>query len=994
MRKWVFIGVAAVLVALAAVVLGPRWGAPAVRPASPVSASSMRQGLPAFKAVAVSSGAQEGLTLTGRVLDGGGRPVADAEVSLAASAERTVADVRCDECGLALLACTAHETALHTRAFFEQQQGFLTPRATVRTDAQGKFRFEHLVGVSFSVWARAEGLGVALRNRAAPGEPVDLYLPALRSISGTVVDDSGQPRPGARVRAVSRKVPLPFEVVAGAGGAFLLTGLGEGPFYVLADAEGFQPAVAQQVEADSQPLRLKLTPSRTLEVRVTRDGAPAVATVRLRGDHLTREAHTEAQGAPVRFNGLYPDEVVVTAEAPGFGSAPQTLTLSKRVTQVTLELEAAGRLLVTVVDEEGQPVPNPQLLLRTVAGDLIRRDAVPTGALAELGPLAPGEYVLEGQAEGFKTAQLPARVAQGETALELELAKATLITGQVIDEYGRPASNVSILVQPTGETTNADNDGRFSAQVPMPGLYTLHAHHSEWGGGSVQATAPATDVTLSLEAKAGVDVTVSSGGRRVEGADVVMWADPENIFRSDRPSGPDGVVPMRGLPPGTYTLMASHPEYVASGPTAVTVQDGATQQVAVTLEPGASLAGDVVDEDGQPVVGANLNVMPRMAEPTQTDSSGRFEFRALRPDRTYLLDAHHAGYEPLERTQGKPGGPPVQVKMRKRTTFRGRVMDDAGQPVRRFRVDDHDVNSPDGRFELPLSTAGDRLIVAVDAAGYEPQVVDRPSKTTDMGDVVLTKAPAVSGMVRDASGGAVPDAVVTCDVCDGSVLSGPDGAFTLSSPPFVPRFTVSARKGKLSGTQEVPRGSTTPVQLTLKTATRLTGRVYLADGRPAAGSQVEGLNADRSETVSLITGADGRYSTDLSPGSYRFVVGGGRGGTGEPAVVVQVAGTEMTLDLGPVPGTASLTVLLQPERGKALWVVPGEVGQVGNPPAELLRSRFAQLVYQPMSERVVVQGLTPGRYTLVWGFFHAEMPGAGPLVRTVDVPSQGDVSLR
>ncbi|RKH99526.1 carboxypeptidase regulatory-like domain-containing protein [Corallococcus sp. AB038B] len=991
MRKWVFIVVAAVL-ALAAIVLGPRWGGPAARPVSPVSASSIRQGMPAFNAVAVSSGAQEGLTLTGRVLDGNGRPVADAEVSLAASAERTLADVRCDECGLALLACTAHETALHTRAFFEQQQGFLTARATVRTDAEGKFRFEHLAGVSFTVWARSAGLGVALKDRAAPGEAVELYLPPLRSIAGTVVDDSGHARPGARVRAVSRKVPLPFEAVAGAGGAFTLSGLGEGPFYVLADAEGFQPAVAQHVEADSQPLRLKLTPSRTLEVRVLRDGAPAAATVRLRGDHLTREEHSEAQGGPVRFNGLYPDEVVVTAEAPGFGSAPQTLTLSQRVTQVTLVLEAAGRLLVTIVDEEGQPVPNPQLLLRTVAGDLIRRDAVPTGALAELGPLAPGEYVLEGQAEGFTAAQLPARVAPGETPLELELAKATVISGQVIDEYGRPAAGVSVLVQPTGGVVNAGEDGHFMAQVPMPGLYTLHAHHSEWGGGSVQASAPATDVTLSLEAKAGADVTVTSGGRRVEGADVTMWADPENIFRSDRPSGPDGVVPMRGLPPGTYQLVASHPEYLPSSPKSVTVQDGGKQQVTVELEAGAQLTGDVVDEDGQPVVGAAMSVAPRVAEPTQSDSSGHFEFRALRPDRTYVVEARHASYEPMERPQGKPGGPPVQVKMRRRTTFRGRVVDDSGQPVRRFRVDEHDVNSPDGRFELPLSTAGDRLIAAVDAAGYEPQVVDRPATPQDMGDIVLVKAPSVSGRVRDVSGGAVPDAVVTCDVCDGSVLSGPDGNFTLASPPFVPRFTLSARKGKVSGTQEVPRGNTAPVELTLKPATHLKGRVYLADGKPAAGAQVEGLNADRSESVSLITGADGSYSADLSPGNYRFVVGGR--GAGQPAVVVQVAGTDMTLDLGPVPGTGSVTVLIQPERGKALWVVPGEVGSVGNPPTELLRSSFAQLVYQPMSERVVVQGLRPGRYTLVWGYFHAEMPGAGPVVRSVDVPTQGEVSLR
>ena len=42
-----------------------------------------------------------------------------------------------------------------------------------------------------------------------------------------------------------------------------------------------------------------------------------------------------------------------------------------------------------------------------------------------------------------------------------------------------------------GYAVLADADGRFTAQVPTPGLYELHAHHSEWGGGQVKVTAPA-----------------------------------------------------------------------------------------------------------------------------------------------------------------------------------------------------------------------------------------------------------------------------------------------------------------------------------------------------------------------------------------------------------------------------------------------------------------------------------------------------------------------
>jgi hypothetical protein len=937
----------------------------------------------------VSSGEAEGLTLTGRVLDPTGRPVPGAEVFLAASAQKTISSVRCGECGQALLSCPARESGIHVLAFFEQQHGFLTPRATARADAQGRFRFAHLAGVSFSVWAKAPGYGVAMRERAAPGEPVDLFLPSLRTITGQVVDDGGQPIPGARVRAVSRRTSLPYEAVAAERGIFTLEGLGEGPFYVLASAEGFLPTVEAQVEAGPQPVRLRLTPTRTLEVRVVHEGAPVAATVRLKADHLSREAR--AEGAPARFTGLFPDEVVVTAQAGNLGSAPRILTLEERLTQVTLELEEAGRLLVTVVDEAGQPVPQPELMLRTAKGEVIHQEKAATGALVELGPIGVGDYVLHGQAEGFREVELPARVKAGETSLELEMTRATLVSGQVIDEYGRPAPNVSVLVQPTGDSVLADPDGFFTAQVPTPGLYELHAHHSEWGGGKVKVTAPASGVRLELEPAAALEVTVMSEGRRVEGADVVLWVDQHGIFRSDRPSGPDGVVPMRGLPAGDYWMVASHSEYLPSERQRISVQDGQTLKLTAELKPGAMLTGNVEDEQGAPVAGATLVVMPRGAEPVASDTRGHFEIRALRPERTYRLEARHPGYDQLERAEGKPGGPAVKVVLKRRPLFRGRVVGDDGVPVRRFRLDEHDVSSPDGRFEVSLPVVGERIIVSVDAPGYQPLMVDRPV-APDMGDLVLQKAPTLSGLVRDEGGAPVADAVVTCEVCDESVLSGPDGRFALSSPPYVAQFSVSARKGRLTATKSLRRADDGPVELTLRSATRVSGVVYQPSGQPAAGFQIEGVHTERSEPVTIVTGSDGRYSIELPQGSYRFLLGHDREFSGEPALLVQVSGVEQRLDFGPGPGSGSLTVVLRPERGKALWVVAGDMSSVANPPAELMRATYGQMIYQPRTERVTLRGLPPGRYTLVWGNFHAETPG-GPVVRAVNVPGSGELSL-
>jgi hypothetical protein len=87
-----------------------------------------------------------------------------------------------------------------------------------------------------------------------------------------------------------------------------------------------------------------------------------------------------------------------------------------------------------------------------------------------------------------------------------------------------------------------------------------------------------------------------------------------------------------------------------------------------------------------------------------------------------------------------------------------------------------------------------------------------------------------------------------------------------------------------------------------------------------------------------------------------------------------------------------VTVRVRPEQSFALWIVRGELPAVGNPPVELLRSSYAQLLYQPLTERVTFKGLSPGRYTVVWANFHIETPG-GPLLQIIDVPARAEVVL-
>ncbi len=945
--------------------------------------------VPEFPTLDVRGGTTSGLALTGVVRDSAGNAVPGAEVFLAASGQQSLTSVRCGTCQEPLLGCRARESTPLLESLLSQHKGELTPGASTRTDAEGKFRFESLAGISFTVWARAKGLGEGVKERAAPGDPVELYLPALRSIAGRLRTEEGKPVAG-HLFVTSRRLAHVVEAQADAEGRFQVTGLGEGPFFVLASAPGLLPASLEQVEAGPDPVAITLLAPRALEVRLVFQGKPIDGTVRLTGDHLSREQ--VAKGGMTTLERLYPGRVMASAVAGELSSPPVSVSLDSLLTRVTLNLDKGGTLAVSVVDEADQPVTDPTVELLTATGELISKRKLGTGELGVLGPLGAGDYLLRATADGYGTGTVPAAVKAGETRVDVTLTRGIVIAGKVIDEYGRPAPGVSVLITPTGDNVIADPEGKFRAPVPSPGLYTLHAHHSDWGGGDLKVTAPKSDVVLQLEAKAGAAVTVMADGRRVEGASVILFHSMGN-FRSDRPSGADGVVMMRGLPPDSYTLVATHPEFLPSERQPLKLEDGQLLKVTAELKPGGAVKGQVVDNLGLPVAGAQVGVVPRGAEPDTTDANGSFSISPLRPKGQYAIRVTQKGIEQVDRVVAIAGGDPVKVTVRRMPVFKGRVLGD-GQPLKHFRVDEHEVTSADGRFELPLPATEDRVIVAIESPGYEPFVGDRP-RNPDLGDFDLRRAPQISGVVKDGTGGVVADAVVGCDTCEQSVLSGPDGRFQLSKPPYQREFNVLGRKGRRTAQRTVTSDATTGIELVLRPGVQVSGLAFLPTGRPAAGVEIAAVSSDRADTTTVVTNEDGTWATELPPGSYSFMLGlpeYAQLAVDPPATIVEVRGDSQRIDFGPVPGTSQLGVHLAPAQGYAMWLVKGDVRAVGNPPLELLHAAWAQLVYQPRQDRVTFSGLSPGHYTLVWASFHAATEG-GPVLIPVDVPAQADVSI-
>ncbi len=954
---------------------------------------------PSYAPVSVQAGqGAQGLTLCGRVLDPTGKPVPDAEVMLAASAQRSLSSATCPVCSEPLLQCEARETSLAVLDHLTAHHGGLAPAVTVRTGSSGEFRFEKLAGVSFTVWARSATLGTAVRERAAPGDPVELVLPALRSVAGLVTDDAGAPVSGATVYAVASRLGFSREAVSDGKGRFEVRGLGEGPFFVLATAAGYLPARRHRVEAGPLPITLALSRPRRLEVSVKSDGKPVAGNVLVTANHLRRQA--VATGGQAAFDGLFSDEVTVAASLGDRASPPQVVTLTAPVTRVALELRAGGKLFVSVVDEADEPVPSPRLVLfadgREEGGD---ERVAQTGELVQFGPLVPGGYQLWVEAKGFKAQRMPVVVGRGESTVEVSMAKAVVISGRVLDEYDRPAPGIAVLVNPIGDSVQSDEQGRFLAEVPSPGSYSLHAHHSDWGGGQVTVSAPAQNVELRLAPQAGVQVQVQVGGRRVEGAQASVWQERAGSFRSDRPSGADGVVLLRGLPPGTYSLIAEHPDYLSSTRYDVTVVDGQLSKVTAELRPGGRVSGTVVDERGAPVQQAAVSVIPsRGATPVNTDAEGHFEISPLVPGAEYRVAVNHLAYEPEAPAQATVDGEPITITLKRRSLVRGRVVAQDGSALTHFNVNEHVVDSADGRFELPLSTVEGELIVSVDAPGFEPEVVDRPL-TADLGDISLRRQDVLEGTVVDRGGATVAGAVVTCSSCEQSAMSDEQGHFRIARPTFA-QATLLARKGRLSGSQRVSRRGES-VRIQIAGGTRLSGRVFAPTGQPAAGVELE-ISGDE-EPIAVVTSLDGSYSVELTPGGYRFRVsspGMNLNDQGyaredlERLILAEVSGAEQRLDFGPAPGTGSLTVRLPARRGRALWLFRGDPPPLGVlTPLMFDRVGYGQMFSTLEGQSVVFNGLPPGSYTLLSPGPDGLPNGTQPNTQRVDIAGPTEIAL-
>ncbi len=451
-----------------------------------------------------------------------------------------------------------------------------------------------------------------------------------------VEDSGGEPLPDALIIAWPKGKHGKAVVQARSreDGRFVLPRMHPGTWTLLAEAAGLGTLEREQVVPHAGALVLTLEGrSRRLQGVVLADGRPRPdARVVLGGPALRWPREATADNAGVfTFTGLGLGKLSIRAtHGPRVSPVISLTDEGERVDRsapIRLVLSQGAQVEGRVTDDRGEPVAGTTVDVLTVPSDDLPASGVAdaTGHY-RIGPVPSGRYQILARAEGHVALDAPEpRLSAGSHAkYDLRLARAAGVTGRVRDEQGMPLAGVAVTVVRLA-------GGRDELTV-IPGALPTAAEAAELPAGSV-----------ALQGSSRVATT--------------------NLL---------GEYSLTGLAPGPARLEFVHPDKLPYRREPLLLGPGESRELdEAVLRPGVSLTGRVLDEDGQPVDGAQVEARPtqrsvRLPVHVSTDPHGEFALRV--PAGDYALSFRANGYQtqsnPLVRAMSGVALAPLEVRLR------------------------------------------------------------------------------------------------------------------------------------------------------------------------------------------------------------------------------------------------------------------------------------------------------------------------------------------
>lgn len=715
------------------------------------------------------------------------------------------------------------------------------------TAADGRFELPGLWPQSiFLLKADVGGTNPTIKlvdRTPAPAETCDLGDIVLKNgatVTGRVVDESGDPIAGATVRAadipavVTQFVPVEqFDlegfVIGGRGsdqlvmempgwvkkywaelpiptattdgeGRFTLTGIEPGLNMVAATKSGLVAAVQKGVKLTAGQKRdLGKLVMREGEVATGRvvtaagkpvAGAEVIVGMKLNGVPVTLTRPVVRCDAQGKFEcaGLGRGDVVAAARRePGERwTVESTQSVAK---ELVITLPSRHTLNLRLVSEPGLPIATPRLRLVAAFGDetdalpvmaamgfarevsiAAKQTTLPDGRI-QIRDLDAGTYVLvvaaDKHAYGSRKIELT-----NDLDVELRLPAESAVDVTVLDARGKGIKSAAIFVESNNsgpesmphQAGRTDSEGKLHARVPRADSAQIQANHPRYGVVSGEVKLPAgAPLVLTFQDPGKIAGVVTDGGKPPElGRYMVLARRPWPEARGPitgmplfQPIGADGKFEFAALQPGKWVvevvksldairsfgsmteMMWSAWEGQEMPEQEVILAAGTTSQVQLDLSakrvvegPSARVSGTAY-VDGQPAAGMLLYGWGQGRVSGTIDNAGRFDLGQVREGHIWLNLADRSDQEsgPMRRSLWAKslevkGGKDITLDIVINTgTVSGVVTAHDGRPAAGVNVQmsaSHDgvshnasgVTDANGRFEIKRVPTGEHTVSA------------------------------------------------------------------------------------------------------------------------------------------------------------------------------------------------------------------------------------------------------------------------------------------
>jgi Carboxypeptidase regulatory-like domain len=530
------------------------------------------------------------------------------------------------------------------------------PPAKTRSQADGSFHFDKLVGRTFSVSGRAGAMSGTTRIKLTrTSDPVVLRLRAGVTVAVLVNDEAGKPVRGAVVSLADEELfgDDALTATTDAAGKARLVGVESGWTAISARAAGYAEgqsiATIGEAPADGQPaaeVTIVLRRGVAVAGKVVDEAGEPIASASVHYETPGMQgfptggnasATTDARGE-FRFAMLAPGQTTFTAfdgeHAKGFSKA--IAIADQPVRDVVIVMKEGGTVSGAVVSRDGAEVPFATLRIaphpdaeggmreafqssRRMASDEHGRFEIKGLPRARLQLRAEGELATSAITE-VSLAEVPRR-DQLRVVLDVEGS----IAGVVVDEHGDPVPEVSVSCFPditrgarldsfamTGSASaTTDGSGAFVVRGLAEGEYRLATARSGGGFGgfgspgksNARARTGDRNVRLVLASPGRVLGKIATGdGKPPELASVIVTGHMPVTTRN-------GAFSVGEIEPGRYDVTVRGPEFAERTLRDVEVKAGEDKDVGtITVVRGRRITGTVVDSAKRPVAGAKIRL--------------------------------------------------------------------------------------------------------------------------------------------------------------------------------------------------------------------------------------------------------------------------------------------------------------------------------------------------------------------------------------------------